>query len=82
MIVGKVRADTPAEDAGIRVGDLIISADGVDIEDAGDLIDALEDVDGDTLELELIRDGAPLRLDVFIPAEEPEHNRVSPGTKT
>ena len=72
VIVSKVLADMPAEDGGIFVGDLIVSADGREIEDAGDLIDALEDIDGETIELELIRDGASIRLDVFIPAKELE----------
>ena len=72
VIVGKVMADMPAEDAGILVGDLIVSADGREIEDTGDLIDALEDIDGETIELELIRDGASIRIDVFIPAKDPE----------
>jgi S1-C subfamily serine protease len=80
VIVGKVLADMPAEMAGIRVGDVIVSADGREIEDASDLIDVLEDVDSETIELELIRDGVALRLDVFIAAEEPEdESAFDPG---
>jgi len=70
LIVGKVLAGMPAEEAGILVGDLIVSADAREIEDTGDLRDVLRRADGETIELELIRDGAPLRLDVYIPSQE------------
>lgn len=72
VIVGKVMDDMPAEDAGIRVGDMIVSADGREIKDTGDLIDVLRDADGESIDLELIRDGVSLHLDVFIPLETEE----------
>ncbi len=69
VIVGKVMEDMPAEDAGIQVGDMIVSANGREIEHTGDLIDVLRDADGEAIDLELIRDGVFLHLDVFIPLE-------------
>ncbi len=70
ILVSKVMEDTPAEDGGIEVGDLIVGAGGDEVGGAGDLIRALKDVDGETIELEIVRDGRPMALDVFIPAEE------------
>jgi len=72
VIVAKVMDDMPAEDAGIEVGDMIVSADGREIKDTGDLLDVLRDSDGESIDLELIRDGVSLRLDVFIPLDTEE----------
>ena len=72
VIVGKVMDDMPAEDAGIKVGDMIVSANGREIEQTSDLINVLTDADGESIDLELIRDGVSLRLDVFIPLETAE----------
>ncbi len=70
ILVSKVMEDTPAEDGGIEVGDLIVGAGGDEVGGAGDLIRALRDTDGETIELEIVRDGRPMSLDVFIPAQE------------
>jgi S1-C subfamily serine protease len=70
VIVGKLLEGMPAEDSGIRVGDVIVSANGHEIADAGDLVEVLHELDGEELELELIRDGRSIALDVYIPEEE------------
>ncbi len=70
ILVSKVMEDTPAEDGGIEVGDLIVGAGGEEVESADDLIRALRDTDGETIELEIVRDGRPMSLGVFIPARE------------
>jgi membrane-associated protease RseP (regulator of RpoE activity) len=72
VLVGKVLSGMPAEEGGIQVGDLIVSADGEDVEDSGDLVHALRDKDGDTISLGVIRDGRPMTLDIFIPEREIE----------
>ncbi len=70
VLVGKVLSGTPAQKAGVKVGDLILSVDGDRVDDAGALIDALSDKDGKTIDLELVRDRKTLRLQVSIPARE------------
>jgi membrane-associated protease RseP (regulator of RpoE activity) len=64
--VGKILAGKPAERAGVRVGDLIVSVDGASVEDSGDLIEALSDKDGKTVDLEIVRDKKTMHLKVEI----------------
>ena len=40
-LVNRVEEESPADEAGIRRGDIIISLEGEDIDDSGDLIDAV-----------------------------------------
>jgi predicted metalloprotease with PDZ domain len=74
VLVGKVLKGMPAEMSGVEVGDLIESVDGETIEDAGDLVHALQESAGQTIQLGVVRDGRPLSIDVFIadPQEEDE----------
>jgi S1-C subfamily serine protease len=72
VLVSKVLKNMPAEDAGVEVGDLIVALDGESIEDAGDLINALKNMEGETFNLGIVRDGRPMELDVFIPERERE----------
>lgn len=59
----EVGAVTPAEDAGLRTGDLICGADGQAVSDAAGLIAALEAA-GDQVELEVRRGAQTLSLPV------------------
>ncbi len=54
----------------MRVGDLIVSVDGDAVEDSGDLIEALSDKDGKTVDLEVVRDRKTLHVKVPIPEDE------------
>ena len=56
-------AVTPAEDAGLKTGDLICGADGQAVSDAASLIAALEDA-GEQVELEVRRGSQTLSLPV------------------
>jgi membrane-associated protease RseP (regulator of RpoE activity) len=63
--VASVAADSPAERAGIRVGDLITSFDGDPLVDALQLAQLLRDVEqGRTYEVEVVRDREPQTLEV------------------
>lgn len=77
VLVGKVLPRMPAADAGVLVGDLIVAADGNEVDDAGDLIRALRRKSGETIELELIRDGRSMTLEVFIPEQDKEEELPS-----
>jgi S1-C subfamily serine protease len=70
VLVSKVLPDMPAEEAGVEVGDLIVGVDGENIEDAGDLISALRKKAGETIRVDVIRDGRALSLDVSLPERE------------
>jgi len=78
VIVGKVLEGMPAEEAGVRVGDVIVSANGREIEGAGDLVEVLHELEGEELELELIRDGRSMALEVYIPEEEEDDKPSGP----
>ena len=64
--------------AGVEVGDLIESVDGETIEDAGDLVHALNESTGQTIQLGVVRDGRPLSIDVFIPDPQEEDEVSGP----
>jgi serine protease Do len=70
VLVGKVMADMPAEAGGIEVGDLIVAVNGESIADTGDLLRALAEADGQTIEVDLIRDGRNRSFDVVIPPRD------------
>jgi C-terminal processing protease CtpA/Prc len=70
ILVSKVIGGMPAEDAGIEVGDLIVTINGEEVEDTGDLVSGLKGKHGETVELEVIRDGRPLTLDAALPERE------------
>jgi len=78
VMVSKVISGTPAESAGVRVGDLIVAVDGERISGTSALRKALHDKTGKTFELEVVRDRTPVRLQVSIP--EPE-NEVPTGPR-
>lgn len=56
LLVSSVEDDSPAAKAGIRVGDIIVSIDGKDVESSGDLRRGLrEKKEGDTVRVEVLR---------------------------
>jgi predicted metalloprotease with PDZ domain len=75
LLVGRVIPDMPAEEAGIEVGDLIVAVDGDPVGDSGDLRHVLRDSMGETIVIEVVRDGGRQSLSVFIP--EPEETELS-----
>ena len=64
--------DTPAADAGIEAGDLVVAADGAAIDGATGLIAAIRDLGpGDSTTLTVVRDGEPVDFTVTL-VERPE----------
>jgi S1-C subfamily serine protease len=72
VLVSKVLPGTPAKEAGIRVGDLIIAVDGQEVSESTDIRRALADNSGETFDVEVIRDGTPVSVEVTLP--EPEED--------
>jgi len=70
ILVSKVVEGSAAEDAGISVGDLIVSVDGEDVAGAGDIREALEGKEGETFDVQVIRDGRSVTVDVTIPERD------------
>jgi S1-C subfamily serine protease len=55
VLVSRVNKDSPAEKAGLKVGDVIVSVDGDRVRDTDDLVDELRDKTGD-ITLGIVRD--------------------------
>lgn len=56
VLVESVQDDSPADKAGIKVGDIVLSADGDDVKSSADLRTALrEKKEGDSVRIEVLR---------------------------
>ena len=63
VLVNKVRADGPAHDAGLRVGDIITAVNSVEVRDPQSLHFRLATIGiGVEVDLHILRDGKPLTL--------------------
>jgi predicted metalloprotease with PDZ domain len=73
LCVAKVLEDSPAEKAGLRVGDVIVSADGERVERVNALQRLIQEKDkGEKITLEYIRDKKKKTVEVEIEKEEKE----------
>ena len=66
-------AASPAEEAGIRAGDLITAVDGVPVEHAEELAEGIASLGGDCAQLTLLRDGREMMVSVT-PAHEADES--------
>jgi predicted metalloprotease with PDZ domain len=56
VMVESVQKDSPADKAGVRVGDIVLSVDGDDVTSSNDLRKSMQDKkDGDTVRIEVLR---------------------------
>jgi len=71
-LVEKVAPGGPADQAGVRRGDIVIAAGQDEVQSSGDLISALRNYQpGDTIHLTILRDGQKQGLQVIL-AESPQ----------
>ncbi len=75
VLVGKVLPESPAQRAGIKVGDLIVSVAGNEVADVDELREALDEKEGESFAIEAVRDHKRVTVQVTIP--EPEDDRPS-----
>lgn len=67
VVIGSVRAGSPAEDAGLEVGDVIVAIDGRPVADVGQVRNRIGLVRiGQRLSLSILRNGEPLELDAVV----------------
>ena len=78
-VVQQVIAGGPAERAGLRVGDLLLSVEGTPVEDGIAFIDIIRASAGKTVAVAVRRDGQPLTLAVTPQAEQAKSGK---GTVT
>ena len=70
VLVSKVLDGTPAERAGLRVGDLILSIDGDSVHSVGQLREALGGKEGETFPVRVAREGRTTSVEVTIPGPD------------
>lgn len=79
LLVARVNSGSPAEKAGIRVGDVIVAADGRRVETLEALTDQIQKKKkGEKISLEIIRDKKKMKIEVEV-AEERRKNWPDPG---
>ena len=78
VLISKVLPDTPAADAGLRVGDLIVAIDGEPVSSSGEIVDELRDKEDMTFPVDVIRDGRSVSIDVTIPEREERQRNSGP----
>lgn len=72
VLVSRVLRGTPADSAGIEVGDLILSIDGQEVANARELRHALVELAGQSFGIEAVRDGDSISLEVVLPEVDPD----------
>ena len=71
-VISAVQDDTPAAEAGIEAGDLVVASDGAPIDGATGLIAAIRDLGpGDSTTLTILRDGETIDITVTL-VERPD----------
>ena len=71
VLVWKVREESPAAEAGLKAGDVIVEVEGIKVEDSGELREELADHDdGDTVTVRWIRAGKSMSAKVTLEAPD------------
>ena len=71
VVIVRVAADGPADDAGLQSGDVIVSVDGDTVESVSDVVMAVRDAEvGDTLTFVVDREGESSNLSLDVTVEE------------
>ncbi len=78
--VGDVLAGKPADKAGLRTDDGLVSVDGKPVGSFGDLVDVVQKSEGKELAFTIFRDGA-LREIRVAPVKDPDDYRIGIGPK-
>ena len=67
VFVAEIVRDGPGDLAGLKLGDQILTVDGVEIKDTGDIIKVRDSHKvGDVVDFEIIRDGKQITLPLTI----------------
>ena len=72
ILISRILRGTPAERAGLRVGDLIVAVDGHPIDDSRNLVRELDDLVGTTFPVRIVREKKAVTVEVTL--DEPEED--------
>lgn len=79
VLTARVEAGTPAQVAGIEVGDVIVSVRGQKVDAASDVSSAIAGVGkGQDVAVEIVRDGKPVTLHVKLTDDVPSNASMPP----
>lgn len=79
ILISKIEEGSPAEKAGLKVGDLVISADGTRVQSIENLIGLIQDKEkGSTIRLEILRDKKKMTVDVEVDEEDLDSSQLFP----
>lgn len=71
LLVSEISEDSPAEKAGLKVGDVIVKADGKRVETTNELVDLIQDKErGEKIKIVFLRDRKERSAEVEIEEEE------------
>jgi len=71
VLITEVIEGSPAEEAGLKAGDVILEIDGQKVEDTGELLEAISEKEkGDRVELVVLRNKRPKRFSLTLKEEE------------
>lgn len=69
-LVVSVEDDSPAREAGLQAGDVILSVDGSEVDSPGDVSRMVRDAEGQQLEIQVLRRGDRRTVTVGVPEDE------------
>ncbi len=79
ILISRIEEGSPAEKAGLKVGDMVISADGKRVQSIEDLIGLIQDKEkGSTIRLEILRDKKNMTVDVEVDEEDIDSSQFFP----
>ncbi|TET20386.1 MAG: PDZ domain-containing protein, partial [Candidatus Aminicenantes bacterium] len=82
LLVSKINEDSPAEKAGLKVGDVIVKADGKRVETTNELVDLIQDKErGEKIKIVFLRDRKERSAEIEIEEEERRGSFFFPGDR-
>ena len=79
ILISRIEEGSPAEKAGLKVGDFVISADGKRVQSIEDLIGLIQEKEkGSTIRLEILRDKKKMTVDVEVDEEDINNSQFFP----
>ena len=79
ILISRIEEGSPAEKAGLKVGDLVISADGKRVQTQEALVELIQGKEkGSTIRLEILRDKKKMTIDVEVDEEDTNSGQLFP----